>query len=107
MCLSAPYLVFCDVQITNSNENNQTYEIIEECIATSNTTIMWNYISGWYTTIFSYIIPVIIISFCYVRILKYVSRNSMSSANNSIVRILKYMLKHSFFFFKLIFLRAN
>ena len=89
MCLSTPYLIYCDVQnITSTSSNNQTDEFTYECIATSNTTIVWNHLSGWYPSIVSYIIPVILICFCYARIMVYISKSTRNLADDS-VRIFK------------------
>lgn len=89
MCLSSPYLIFCDIlnfkiSLDDNSTNNDSFETIEECSATSENLIIWNYISGWYPTIISYIVPVIAICFCYIRILMYLSSKSKSLRDDSV-----------------------
>ena len=85
MCLSSPYLIFCDITNLSLNSiNNESFEIYEDCVATSDKTIIWNYISGWYPTIVSYILPVFVISFCYIRIMIYLSSNKKNFHRDSV-----------------------
>ena len=88
MCLSTPYLIFCDILTLKLNKYNssynESYDTIDECSATSDTTVVWNNISGWYPTIVSYILPVFVISYCYIRILMFLSTNSDNLRHGSV-----------------------
>jgi hypothetical protein len=74
----------------NSTTSNDSFEIIEECSATSEKLEYWNQISGWYPSIISYIIPVIVICFCYIRILMYLSSKSRNLREGSVSQIIYY-----------------
>ena len=90
MCLSSPYLIFCDIvsfkinSTLNLSIDDDPYDIIEECRTTSDATVLWNYVSGWYPTAISYIIPTIVINYCYIRIMLYVSHNTGNIAYGSV-----------------------
>jgi hypothetical protein len=86
MCLSTPYLIFCDVKNLTLTESidNHTEQFFDECIAISNKTVVWNKLSGLYPTVVSYLIPVILICFCYIRIMIHISKSSRNLADDCV-----------------------